>query len=90
MVPQSDFVFPQSCADLPVEGRLPLLDICQRSLDLLLDRDIEVKLVQRVQRHHWVQQMSRIEAPGADLLRIFETEKDDLFSVNWTFFYLWG
>ena len=90
MVPQSDFVFPQGCTDLPVECRLPLLDICQRSLDLLLDRDVEVKLVQRVQRHHRVQQMGRIETPSTNLLRILEAEKDDLVSVYWTFFYLRG
>ena len=37
-----------------------------------------------------MEQMGGIETPSANLLRIFETEKDDLVSVNWTFFYLGG
>ena len=37
-----------------------------------------------------MEQMGRIETPSANLLRIFETEKDDLVSVNWTFFYFGG
>ena len=82
MVPERDFVLAEAGADLLVKERRSLLHVCQRGLDLLLERDIEVQLVQGVQRDHWVQQVSRAEAPRADLLLILETEKDDVLTVD--------
>jgi len=82
VVPEGDFVLAETGADLLVKDRHPLRHIRQGSLDLLLERDVEVKLVQRVQRDHGMQQVCRAEASGADLLLILETEKDDVLAVD--------
>ena len=50
----------------------------------MLDRHIEVQLVKGVERHHWVQQMGRVEAASADLLRVLEAQQDHLLAVGCT------
>ena len=82
MVPQGDFMFAETRADLLIQYGLLLLDICQRSFDFLLQRDFEVQLVQRVQRHDRMKQVSGVQTSATDLLGILEAEQDYLLIMD--------
>eukprot|EP00353_Schmidingerella_taraikaensis_P014200 CAMPEP_0185592308 /NCGR_PEP_ID=MMETSP0434-20130131/67486_1 /TAXON_ID=626734 ORGANISM="Favella taraikaensis, Strain Fe Narragansett Bay" /NCGR_SAMPLE_ID=MMETSP0434 /ASSEMBLY_ACC=CAM_ASM_000379 /LENGTH=330 /DNA_ID=CAMNT_0028218023 /DNA_START=1100 /DNA_END=2093 /DNA_ORIENTATION=- len=81
VVPQGHLVLSQRRADRLVQSRLSVLYFLQRSLDLLLQALLKVELVQRAQGHYRVEQVGRVQAAGANVLGVFQTEQYHLFSV---------
>lgn len=63
---------------------LSTLDVVDRALHFLLDRFMKVQLIERVEGHNRVQQMSRIKASSTYLLLILQTEENKLIAVGHT------
>ena len=59
---------------LVLDDALSVLDVLQTFFDLFLERRLEVELVHRVERHHWMKEMVCVEAFRADLLLAFQAE----------------
>ena len=74
VIPERNLVFRKIASNLVLNNALSVLDVLQTFFDLLLERRLEVKLINRVKRNYWMQQMVSVEALGADLLLTFETK----------------
>lgn len=68
-------MFGEIAANLVLDDALSVLDVLQTFFDLFLERRLEVELVHRVERHHWMKEMVCVEAFRADLLLAFETKQ---------------
>ena len=85
VIPERDLVFGEVAADLVLNHALSVLDVLQTFFDLFLERRLEVELVHRVERHHWVEEMVSVEAFGADLLLAFETKQNVVLVMQLTY-----
>ena len=82
VIPERNLVLSQIFPDLVLHHALPMLDVLQTLLDLLLQRRLEVQFIDRVQGHYRVQQMVRVQALCADLLLTLEAEENEVLVME--------
>lgn len=81
MVAQGYLMFLKITAYLALHETLADAYLFQALLNLLLQRCLEVQLVDAIQRHDWMQQVVRVETFSANLLLTLEAEQYVLLLV---------
>ena len=69
-------------ANFILDNTFLILDVIEALLNFLLQRALKVKLVDRVERDHRMQQMRRIQTLCAYLLLAFQTEQYKVLFVT--------
>ena len=82
MFPEGYLMLLKILAYLPLHKALRFSHLLKGLLYLLLQRRLEVELVDTVQRDDWMQQVVSVETPGADLLLALEAEQDVVLLVQ--------
>ena len=74
------------CTNRLIQDWLTILYLLKRCLYLLLETLLEIQLIKRAERHDWMQQMSRMQAPRANLFRVLQAEQDNFLTMRGTLF----